>query len=152
MLAPTLTTFHFSEIREILNFWQPGRPGEIWLLYDFDPLDEASGEVVHLDEDSAWGYLLDREWGDGEGQHREGFMIANSFDEFGPDFQWNIQRYFDRVCDMAPTAAERQQIRALHCQATFEREGRSRACGVEGSEEEGAFPPRKHSLGSKLFR
>ncbi|KAF1931930.1 uncharacterized protein M421DRAFT_406301 [Didymella exigua CBS 183.55] len=81
---------------------QPGTPGKVWLLYYFNPQDKLTGCVFHLDKSSEWGYLLGQECGNGDSERRGGFKIANSFAELRPDFQWNIDKYFDRVYDMTP--------------------------------------------------
>ena len=87
---------------------QPGTPGEVWLVYDFHPQDDASGEVVDIEDhgpfDQSWGYLVGQQGKERDlTKRRGGFKIANSFDELGLKFQWNIEKSFEESYDLIPT-------------------------------------------------
>ncbi|KAF3041207.1 hypothetical protein E8E11_006658 [Didymella keratinophila] len=97
------------------NGQQPGTPGEVWLVYDFDTLDEDSNTAAHLcdlgPEDRGWGYLLGHREGEGDHERRGGFKIANGLNELGPKFQWNIQKSFKEVYDHVPTRLFNDKMR-----------------------------------------
>jgi hypothetical protein len=99
-----------------------GSASEIWVLFDFEPLDEFTQEVFSIaSDDPDWGYLK------GDEVRRAGVKIADSIRELGEEQVWTMDKWIKGRYELVRTLKRETAqlvVRQLgHRKGKIEREG-----------------------------